>query len=190
VSLKDIPETLKHRGGLANINLFIRSCYVDIYDEITSNMSNLNNHKQSNFAVIGTAGIGKSGFFLYFLWRYMEDIRLMNDKNGDKSFFYQTSKEIVTFFHHIDGFKFNKTKLNGQQYDKFSHKKYPLFVDMEGEDYPFENPGLLIIFSSFKSGRYKERTKKGFIKLMPTWSYKEMSTYIMSNTFGTDFEMD
>jgi hypothetical protein len=62
VSIKDIPNILKQRGVLNNINLFIRSCYADIYDEINSNMSDLD-HKLPNFAVIGTAGIGKSGFF-------------------------------------------------------------------------------------------------------------------------------
>jgi hypothetical protein len=81
----------------------------------------------------------------------------MQDKLGDKSLFYQTSKEIVTFFHHIDVIKFNRTKLNAQPYDKFLHKKYPLFVDMENADYPFENLGLLVIFSTLKPGRYKER---------------------------------
>jgi hypothetical protein len=61
---------------------------------------------------------------------------------------------------------------------------------METEDYPFETLGLLIIFSSCKPGRFKERTKDGFNKLMPTWSYEEISTYIMSDTFGSDYKKD
>jgi hypothetical protein len=120
----------------------------------------------------------------------MEDNRIFHVNNGNKSFFYQTSKESVTFFNHIDGFTFNKTKLDTLKYENLIDKKYPLFVDMKTEDYPFDNLGLLIIFSSCKPGRFKEITKNGYNKLMPTWSYEEMSTYIMSATFGCDHKKD
>jgi hypothetical protein len=63
VSPKNIPLALKQRGGFEKKNLFIRSCYVDIYDEIISNYLT-NVIRQPNF-------IGKSGFFLYFLLRYI-----------------------------------------------------------------------------------------------------------------------
>jgi hypothetical protein len=105
----------------------------------------------------------------------MEDNRIFHVNNGNKSFFYQTSKESVIFFNHIDGFTFNVITLDIKEYSILLKKKYPLFVDMETEDYPFNNLGLLIIFSSSKPGRFKERTKNGFNKLMPTWSYEEMS---------------
>ena len=188
VNLQKVPRVLMTRNGLLNTNLYIRSCYNDIYEEIKSDFSTVEqNHKQPNFAVIGTAGIGKSSFFLYFLWRYMEDEFFMEDKNDDKSFFYQTDKNNVEFFQNTKGFDFTEISLNIQDYNEFKHKKYPLFVDMETEDIPFPNHGLLIIFSSFKEVKYKERTKKGFHKLMPTWSYEEMSEYILSDTFGEDF---
>lgn len=188
VNLQNIPELLMSRNGLNNTNLFIRSCYNDIYEEIKTDLSTFEQkHKQPNFAVIGTAGIGKSSFFLYFLWKYMEDQFFMKDRNGDKSFFYQTSNTSVDFYLHTKEHEFISRVLNFAEYDELKSKKYPLFADMETVNYPFRNHGLLIIFSSFKPDRYKERTKLGFIKLMPTWSYEEMSDFILSESFGTDF---
>jgi hypothetical protein len=47
------------RIKLKNTNLFIRSCYNEIYEEIKSDLSTFEqNHNQPNFAVIGTADIG------------------------------------------------------------------------------------------------------------------------------------
>jgi hypothetical protein len=147
---------------------------VDIYDEIISNYLT-NVIRQPNFAVVGIAGIGKSGFFLYFLLRYMEHNRILHINRGNKSFFLSNVQKSVTFFNHVDGFRLKSTTLDFLKYAKLLKKKYPLFVDMETEDYPFNNNGLLIISISCKPGRFKERTKNGFNKLMPTWSYEEMS---------------
>jgi hypothetical protein len=166
-----------NRNNLNGKNLFIRSCYNELYVEIIADIDDvLKTRRTPRFAITGTVGIGKSSFFLYFLWRHMED------KWEDKSFYYQDNQNFVMFYKNTDDFKFTITKVEG-----LTEKKYPLFVDMINENSPVTHLGTIIIFSSFKPGRFKELTKEGFVKIMPTWSYKEMSEYILSDSFGRDF---
>jgi hypothetical protein len=166
-----------NRNNLNNKNLYIRSCYNELYDEIIADIDYLPKTRRTpRFAVTGTAGVGKSSFFLYFLWRYMKDRK-------DKSFYYQSDQQFVIFYQNKEGFQFTITKVL-----RFTLPQYPLFVDLINEVYPMDHCGTIIIFSSFKPGRFKELTKEGFVKVMPTWSNKEMSEYILSDYFGNDFE--
>jgi hypothetical protein len=48
---------------------------------------------------------------------------------------------------------------------------------------PTEHLGISILFTSFRPSRYKEITKKGWCKVMPTWSNEEQAVYFNSTQF-------
>lgn len=51
-------------------SIFIRQSYRDIYELIQENYHEI---KFRHHLVTGVPGIGKSQFYLYFLWRYMNE---------------------------------------------------------------------------------------------------------------------
>jgi hypothetical protein len=64
----------------------------------------------------------------------------------------------------------------------------PLFADMETEyGSPKEHAGVCLIFTSFRSSsRFKELTKNGWEKVMPTWSADEQATFFNSVQFQNE----
>lgn len=159
------------------MQLFIRECYPELYDDIVDSLKT-----KKRGAVIGTAGIGKSTFFLYFLYRYLRDVGPENDR----SFYYQVEQGKVSLYrHHTDGNNYsmwsNVSDLN---------PKIPLFVDMNCSSPPVEHLGVAIIFSSFRADRYKEYCKNGWIKVMPTWKYDEFSEYTGTSQFWANHQLN
>eukprot|EP01006_Ploeotia_vitrea_P036622 TRINITY_DN66042_c11_g1_i5.p1 TRINITY_DN66042_c11_g1~~TRINITY_DN66042_c11_g1_i5.p1 ORF type:complete len:566 (+),score=-40.68 TRINITY_DN66042_c11_g1_i5:110-1807(+) len=185
LALENVPDKLKIKSNLLYSNLFIRPCYSEMYQEIKIDLQNLiiKKDRQPKFAIVGTAGIGKSSFFLYFLYKYMEE-----RKNGDKSFFYQTSQGSAVFYQHTEGDSFAYENVGCDDIDNLHGNKYPLFVDLTTPDPPFFYSGSVFIFTSFKENRYKDIGNTGFIKIMPTWTELEMTDYFMSETFQSTFK--
>ena len=174
--------------------IFVRTCYKEIYayivgeiqinnnkkDEIANQHNhNLNNNSKvevenpgnrSNvFAVIGTSGIGKSVFFLYYLSQYMKT-------STCKSFYFQDCAGKAYFYEHVADNEFEVTEVMGV---RESDTKFPLLVDMKTEEFPIDFYGPIIIFSSFRPGRYKEITKSGYTLVMPTWNYEEIKAFFL-----------
>jgi hypothetical protein len=177
ILLKAVSDRLLSRNSLVNADaLFIRECYEDMYDDIVKSLQE-RGATTPHLAVIGTAGIGKSSFFIYFLHRYLQ-----NKTGGVRNFYYQVEIGNVQKFEcTAAGNEFTVTDIgtSGTSLDK----RWPLFVDMADEGLPKQHGGTVIIFSSFKSGRYKELCKQGWYKIMPIWKFEEVNTYAESNHF-------
>jgi hypothetical protein len=105
-----------------------------------------------------------------------------------RSFYYQTRNEVIWLFHHIHANEFIQhfvergERLNGM---------FPLFADMESENgSPNEHVGISLIVSSFQRSHYKELTKNGWQKMLPTWSTEEQSEYFRSPQFESEYSKE
>jgi len=68
---------------------------------------------------------------------------------------------------------------------------FPLFADMESDDgSPREHIGISLIFTSFRPSRYKELTKNGWQKMLPTWSTEEQYEYFRSPQFESEYSKE
>jgi len=152
----------------------------------------LNHRSRTVLAILGTAGIGKSCFFLYCLNEYLNDATYLGNDSDDVSFYYQTD------INEIYEFKFlHKTTEGESIFDvsmlsltSLTDSKYPLFADLQTRDaLPRNHVGITIIYASFRSERYKEVVKEGWKKVMPTWSNMEVEEYVKSKYFceATEF---
>jgi hypothetical protein len=55
---------------------------------------------------------------------------------------------------------------------------------------PTEHGGISFIFTSFRPSRYKELTKSGWRKIMPTWSADEQADFFNSPQFEMDYGLE
>ena len=68
---------------------------------------------------------------------------------------------------------------------------FPLFADIETENgSPTEHIGISLIVSSFRPSHYKELTKIGWQKMLPTWSTEELSEYFRSPQFESEYSKE
>jgi DNA replication protein DnaC len=80
-------------------NLYVRECYEKVFNLLIQHI-NLN---MTSFAISGTPGIGKSLFFIYILYRLMNDVKTLSFKPnqvvyqlGHKYKCYDLQQQIVT----------------------------------------------------------------------------------------------
>jgi hypothetical protein len=55
---------------------------------------------------------------------------------------------------------------------------------------PTEHAGISLIFTSFRPSRFKELTKKGWRKVMPTWSADEQAEFFNSTQFESEYSKE
>jgi len=138
---------------------------------------------RKTIAILGTAGIGKSSLFLVILKLLLDD----PTKFGltTRSFYFQTLPGEIWLYHHDHANEFSVHLVErSEQLDA----TIPLFADMETElGSPKEHAGISLIFTSFRPSRYKELTKKGWRKVMPTWSADEQAQYFNSPQFKSEY---
>eukprot|EP01031_Cornospumella_fuschlensis_P034679 gene34679-41995_t len=53
-----------------------------------------------------------------------------------------------------------------------------------------EHAGISLIFTSFRPSRFKEITKNGWNKVMPTWSADEQAEYFNSTQFESEYSKE
>jgi hypothetical protein len=63
----EIANGFPYPPDMSGSILFIRQCYSDVFDLLASMIPN-----KRKLAVSGTPGIGKSSFFIYLLWRFLQ----------------------------------------------------------------------------------------------------------------------
>ncbi len=182
------PDTLKFRNYLTN-HLYIRDCYSDMFVDIKQSIP----LKQCKvLAVVGTAGIGKSSFFAYCLNEYLKDPSCFLNGVSAKSFYYQTDATELYIFEYVQesdvvGIEFTVRLLEPSEN---TNSNFPLFADLKSRDsLPKTHLGVTIIFCSFQQKRYKEVTKQGWQKIMPTWSIQEIEDYISSDQFRLNYNV-
>lgn len=170
---------MKLRSEL-NDYLYIRDCYEILIDDIFTSLRVLNTRK--TVAILGTAGIGKSSMFLVLLKLLLEDPTKFGLEA--RSFYYQNYDDRAQFYQHDGANEFSVHIV-----DKFHLlEKFPLFADMATSDgSPWEHSGITLIFTSFRPSRYKERTKSGWLKVMPTWSADEQADFFNSTQFRKQY---
>ena len=182
LDLTDVPEVLKVRSGLGK-HLYRRDCYDDIIKDI---IATLPRKHCKTIAILGTAGIGKSSLFLVLLMLLIDDPSRFG--LATRSFYYQTRDEVIWLFRHVHANEFIEHFVErGERLDE----TFPLFADMESEDgSPREHIGISLIFTSFRPSRYKELTKNGWQKMLPTWSTEEQSEYFRSAQFESEYSKE
>jgi hypothetical protein len=173
---------LKLRSGLRKY-LFRRDCYEDFINDIIASLPKLH---CKTIAVLGTAGIGKSSLFLVLLKMLLDDPNQFG--LASRSFYFQTRDEVIWLYRHVHATEFSLRFVErGEQLDE----AIPLFADMETENgSPKEHAGISLIFTSFRPSRFKELTKNGWRKVMPTWSADEQAEYFSSTQFESEYSKE
>ena len=179
LDLTGVPHLLKLRSGLGKY-LYLRDCYNNLIKDI---LASLPVKHCKTIAILGTAGIGKSSLFLVVLKMLLEDPAHL--LSTTRSFYYQTRQDKTRLYHHEVGNTFSSRFVPvGEQLDA----SIILFADMETADgSPTEHAGISFIFTSFKPSRFKEITKNGWHKVMPTWSADEQAEYFNSTQFEEEY---
>jgi len=178
LELTGVPDLLKLRSGLRKY-LYLRDCYNDLIKDI---LASLPVKHCKTIAILGTAGIGKSSLFLVVLKMLLEDPSLFGLTT--RSFYYQTRQDKIRLYHHEVGNSFSSRFV---PVDEQLDSSIILFADMETADgSPTEHAGISFIFTSFKPSRFKEITKNGWRKVMPTWSADEQADFFNSTQFESE----
>jgi hypothetical protein len=178
LDLTGVPDLLKLRSGLRKY-LYLRDCYDDFIKDI---LTSLPRKHCKTIAILGTAGIGKSSLFLVLLKVLLEDPTKLG--LASRSFYYQTRQDKIRLYHHESGGAYS---VRFVQPDEELDKSIILFADMETADgSPTEHAGISFIFTSFRPSRFKEITKNGWRKVMPTWSADEQAEYFNSTQFESE----
>jgi hypothetical protein len=178
LDLARVPPQLKLRSRLGDY-LYIRDCYAAIIADI---MASLPVKHCKTFAILGTAGIGKSAFFLVVLKLLLEDPE--NFGLTTRSFYFQTVPGVIWLYRHVRANDFSVCIV---ERGTWLDASIPLFADMEDEQgSPKEHAGVSLIFTSFRLSHYKELTKMGWQKVMPTWSAEEQGVVFNSAQFQSE----
>eukprot|EP01039_Chlorochromonas_danica_P005685 gene5685-6269_t len=182
LDLTGVPNFLKERSGLKTY-LYLRDCYDDLIEDISSCVSRDIPGKSKRIAILGTAGIGKSALFLVILKRLLKDPNTLGLTT--RSFYYQTSPAQIWLYRHVQVDEFS---LRFVESCELLDEGIPLFADMDTADgSPHGHLGPFIIFTSFRPSRFKELVKNGWRKVMPTWSAEEQAYLFNSTQFEREF---
>lgn len=175
-----VPDSLKDRSALKKY-VFKRDCYVDLFENI---FSVLPKKKRKTVVVTGTAGIGKSSFFLFILNLLLKDPSKLGLET--KSFYYQTDSGKVTLYRHVKDNEFREEELT-----RITDNSIPLFADMISDGPPMSNNfGVCFVFSSFRINRFKEIIKSGLMRIMPLWSEQEQYILLESDKFQSETDAE
>ena len=179
LDLDGIPRLLKLRSGLEKY-LYIRDCYDDIIADIAASLPK---KCCKAVAILGTAGIGKSSLFLVVLKLLLEDPARLG--LSTRSFYFQTRPDNIWLYHHEAEASFSCRFVPPDEQLDYS---IILYADMEtATGSPTEHGGISLIFTSFRTSRFKELTKNGWCRIMPTWSADEQAVFFNSPQFETDY---
>lgn len=172
--LDELPHALVNRYGIVE-NLYVRECYIDLYDIVVEKMIKYEN-KRPGMLFTGVPGIGKSMFLIYFMCRYLTD-----DRFPDKRFVFQIGLQEYSIFDSL-----SVSMANGPTLVKYvSYETLPsnfsigdalLLVDMVPLESPSKRGKWTLIFSSPNPMRYKEfmKVQPSTTFYLPTWSEAEL----------------
>eukprot|EP01031_Cornospumella_fuschlensis_P037656 gene37656-45743_t len=170
LDLTGVPDQLKLRSGLRKY-LYRRDCYDDFIKDICHGSI----ARQSPF------------------WVLPASARMLLDDPGQfglatRSFYFQTRQDKIRLYHHDSGGAYSICFVPP---DEELDKSIILFADMETADgSPTEHAGISFIFTSFRPSRFKEITKNGWNKVMPTWSADEQAEHFNSTQFESEYSKE
>ena len=182
--VEQLPKSFELRYGAIPEKIFIRQCYLDLYERAAGLMFS-GKMKKGVALFTGVPGIGKSLFLIYFLYRYLHD-----DRFPDKRFALEFDREKYSYFEAVD-----PAKAEDFACFELSNKEILLEVlvlaDIAAPVEPAWRAKHVFIFSSPNPLRYKEMMKiePRYRFTMPTWSKEELEA-VNSNTESWSEEFD
>ncbi|KAI3644083.1 hypothetical protein MP228_010247 [Amoeboaphelidium protococcarum] len=144
--------------------LFVRKCYVDVFDLLMENVAVGREH----FGISGTPGIGKSQFFLYILYRVMND-----SPWKPKRIVYQVNQQFFCY----DLRKHYVVALEPLQSSMLIHEQDTLYVIDGLYAVPLSSSCVTLFISSPLSDHFREYVmqKKATVWYLPVWTLEELS---------------
>ena len=150
--------------------LYVRKCYQDVFDLLLEHI----NRGLESFAISGTPGIGKSLFFVYILYRLLDDFRTKTLSLKPNRVVYQIAstyecfdlqQQIVT----------RTTKLDAEGLVREQDTFY--VIDGRTSE-PLVSSCVVLFISSPRSEWYKEFVKQRSAKewYFPVWTLDELQT--------------
>lgn len=150
--------------------LYVRKCYQDVFHLLIQHIS-LN---VKSFAISGTPGIGKSLFFVYILYRLMDDFRMKTLSLKPNRVVYQIGSTFECFDlqHQL---VIRTTKLDAEGLVREQDTLY--IIDGRTSE-PLVSSCVVLFISSPCSEWYKEFVKQKMAKewYFPVWTLAELQT--------------
>ena len=168
--LDRFPRHITLRYGKIPNRIFIRQCYKDIYNLVTSQMLD-EEEIQPAFLFTGVPGIGKSMFLLYFLCRFLHD-----DRFPDKRFALEFERgEYLYFLPTVVPDNYDLQIL--QEYD-FPIENVLVLSDISLPLEPKTRGKWILLFCSPNPKRYNGIMKNlpHFNYILSVWSYDELKS--------------
>jgi hypothetical protein len=149
--------------------LYIRKCYQDVFDLLIQHL----NLKMKSFAISGTPGIGKSLFFVYILYRLMNDFRTKTLSLKPNRIVYHRANEYTCF----DLEKQSVTRTTMLDAGGLVRDHATLYI-VDGQTTPMSSSCIVLFISSPRSAQYKEFVKQKMAKewYFPVWTLAELQT--------------
>ena len=167
--VEQLPKSFELRYGAIPEKIFIRQCYLDLYERAAGLMFS-GKMKKGVALFTGVPGIGKSLFLIYFLYRYLHD-----DRFPDKRFALEFDREKYSYFEAVD-----PAKAEDFACFELSNKEILLEVlvlaDIAAPVEPAWRAKHVFIFSSPNPLRHKQimKIEPSYWFTMPTWNEKEL----------------
>lgn len=147
--------------------IYVRKCYEEVFDLLLKNI------KMKSFAISGTSGIGKSLFFVYILYRLMDDFYEKTLSLKPNRIVYQMDSTYLCF--DLQTRIVTELKLDASQMVRQQDTFY--IIDGQSSTYLISSCTTLFI-SSPRSQQYKEFVKQKMAKewYSPVWTLVELQS--------------
>jgi Crinkler effector protein N-terminal domain len=136
--------------------LFVRKCYQDVF-RLLIQCINLN---ETSFAISGTPGIGKSLFFVYILYRLMDDFHKETLSFKPNRVVYQSGLTYICF----DLQRQVVTRITNFDAEGLVHEEDTFYVIDGSESVPLLSSCVVLFISSPHSKWYKKFVKQKMAK--------------------------
>jgi uncharacterized protein with ACT and thioredoxin-like domain len=149
--------------------LYVRQCYRDVYNLILEDIK----EGRKLFAISGTPGIGKSLFFVYMLYRLLNDTSTENMITKPKYIVYDCARYMTC----IDLENKTEVDLDLNDAKKLIDKQDTLYV-IDGKTTPLPSHCTTLFISSPRDGDYKQfvEHKNAIERYFPVWTLTELQT--------------
>lgn len=167
--LDKIPVEFNYRYRKIPKSIYVRRCYLELYDLVSKMM--LGDYEQPAFLFTGISGIGKSMFLIYFLCRYS-----MDDRFVDKRFAFEVRSGVYHYYVPSDSDVGQYICYHNVTTDLCPCLEILVVADIAAPEPPGNGAKWTLIFSSPNPLRYKEFMKgpNSSTFTLPTWSEEEL----------------
>ncbi|EPZ35863.1 hypothetical protein O9G_004148 [Rozella allomycis CSF55] len=146
--------------------LYVRKCYEDVFHLLIQHI-NLN---ERSFGISGTPGIGKSIFFVYILYRLMDNF-------GSKTLSLKVRRIV---YHHVNEYTcFDLGKQTVVELNRLNAKvlvrEKDTFYIVDGRTSPLSS-SCIVLFISYPLSEYKRFVKQNMARewFLPVWTLAEL----------------